>query len=204
MTALAILAKAPIPGYAKTRLAARLGAEGAAALQARLVRRAVAVGLSSGLAPIALWGAPDAGHPLFRELGTFSDLRLLPQPEGDLGARMAAAFAATNGPLVLIGTDCPPLDAGHLRWAADAIGGPADVAIVPAEDGGYVLIAARECHAVLFDDMPWGGHDVAALTRSRASAAGLRVEEHSQLWDVDRPEDLDRLAAWAPHGTVLP
>jgi rSAM/selenodomain-associated transferase 1 len=189
--AVAILAKAPVPGFAKTRLIPRLGAEGAAALHADLIDRAMATSVGAGLGPVTLWCAPDAEHPFLRAMAARHGCTLAVQPDGDLGARMLAAFAAAS-PLVLIGCDCPCLEPGDLRSAAAALEEGADVAIAPAEDGGYGLIAAARPFPSLFAAVDWGTGDVAAATRQRAREAGLVLAELRTVWDVDRPEDVDR------------
>ena len=92
--AVAILAKAPLPGFAKTRLIPVLGAEGAALLQARLVERAVATACAARLGPVTLWAAPDESHALFQAIGARFGIALARQDNGDLGARMLAASGA--------------------------------------------------------------------------------------------------------------
>ena len=111
---------------------------------------------------------------------------------------MLAALAAANGPALLIGTDCPALTADHLRAAADVLRAGSDAVLIPAEDGGYVLIGARVPHPALFDAMPWGTAGVMAETRRRLVALGLSWREPATLWDVDVPADLERLrvAGW--------
>jgi rSAM/selenodomain-associated transferase 1 len=188
--ALAILAKAPIPGLAKTRLIAALGREGAALLQARLIARALATACAAATGPVILWAAPEESH--FRELAQRFPIKLARQVDGDLGARMHAALEAAC-PAIVIGTDCPVLEAKHLRGSADALREGADAVIIPAEDGGYVLIGLRQPRPDLFADMPWGTGTVMAETRRRAAALGLAVRELAPLWDVDLPADLDRL-----------
>ncbi|MBL8419518.1 MAG: glycosyltransferase, partial [Dechloromonas sp.] len=59
---LAILAKAPVPGLAKTRLIPHLGADGAAALQRWLLERIVTTALAADIGPVSLWCTPDIGH----------------------------------------------------------------------------------------------------------------------------------------------
>jgi rSAM/selenodomain-associated transferase 1 len=184
MPDVAVFAKAPIAGFAKTRLIPLLGAEGAAHVQAQLVTRAIATARAADIGPVTLWCAPDCAHPLFSDAG----IALRAQPEGDLGARMLAAFEATQGALVLIGSDCPCLVAQDLRDAAAALE-DADVAIAPAEDGGYGLIAARRPYPRLFEDVPWSTSRAAAATRLRAREAGLRLCELRTVWDVDTPAD---------------
>ena len=94
--AVAVLAKAPIPGYAKTRLIPLLGPEGAARLQGRLIERALATAVAAGIGPVTLWCAPDAEHPFFQRAPGARGVALAAQPDGDLGARMLAAFEAAR------------------------------------------------------------------------------------------------------------
>ncbi|HEY9360355.1 MAG TPA: hypothetical protein VIQ50_07980, partial [Xanthobacteraceae bacterium] len=91
--AIAVLAKAPLPGFAKTRLIPALGTEGAARLQARLVEHAVATACAARIGPVTLWGAPDESHPLFQAIGARLGVALARQDGGDLGERMLAAVA---------------------------------------------------------------------------------------------------------------
>jgi len=191
--AVAILAKAPLPGLAKTRLAPALGVDGAAALQARFIERAVETARAAAIGPVMLWAAPDAEHPAFQTLAALFGVALARQPDGDLGARMLATIAAADGPALVIGTDCPALTASHLRAAADALHGGVDVAVVPVEDGGYALIGMREAQPQLFTDMAWSTPGVMAETRRRLTRLGLSWREPARLWDVDVPEDLARL-----------
>src|SRR3984957_2874419 len=121
--AVAILAKAPLPGLAKTRLAPALGADGAAALQARLIERAVETARTANIGPITLWAAPDQDHPAFQTLAALFGVAPARQPDGDLGLRMLAALEAADGPALVIGTDCPALQPAHLRAAAAALAG---------------------------------------------------------------------------------
>jgi uncharacterized protein len=190
----AVLAKAPIPGLAKTRLAPVLGAQGAARLQRELTRRALRTAMAAGLGPVTLWCAPDARHRFFRALQRTTGVRCLVQSGGDLGDRMHTAFQwhCTQGPMLLIGTDCPVLQPAHLRLAAKALLDGADAVLQPAEDGGYVLIGLHRPQPALFLGMTWSTERVLADTRERACEAGLRVHELDMLWDVDRPEDLAR------------
>jgi len=195
---IAVLAKAPVPGAAKTRLIPALGARGAARLQRQFILRTLATAAAAQLGPVTLWCAPDTRHRFFRALRRRTAVNCLAQPAGDLGERMHTAFAhhCPRGPALLVGTDCPALQAGHLREAARRLCEGADAVFQPAEDGGYVLVGLRRPQPQLFSGMAWGGADVMNATRSRA--LGLRVSELETLWDVDRPADLARLQALAP------
>ena len=191
--AIAILAKAPIPGIAKTRLIPAIGAHAAAVLQERLTERAIATALAANVGPVTLWCAPDSTHTTFLKLVARSRITLRPQPDGDLGARMLAATAATGGPVLVMGTDCPALTDVHLRGAANALRDGTDVVIIPAEDGGYVLIGMRSTQPAVFADIQWGTSTVLAETRARVIAHRLVFAERPPLWDVDTEIDLARL-----------
>jgi rSAM/selenodomain-associated transferase 1 len=188
--AIAILAKAPIPGFAKTRLIPVLGAVRAARLQARLIERAVDTACAAGTGPVTLWAAPDESHAAFQALR--ARVALKSQPEGDLGARMLTALKGAHGPALVIGTDCPAMMPAHLRAAADALRSR-DAAVCPAEDGGYVLIGLRQPLAALFAGISWSTDGVMEETRRRLRFHKLAWQEPAALWDVDRPEDLPRL-----------
>lgn len=191
---LAILAKAPIPGQVKTRLMPALGAEGACRLHERLLRHAVATALAATSPQrITLWTALDHAHPLFRELADRHGIRLRAQPEGDLGERMYQALQAMDAPGVLIGSDCPALTAALLKRCQAALT-DADAVFLPVEDGGYALVGVRRADRRLFAAIDWGTNRVMAQTRDRADELGWRLACPARLWDVDRPEDLERLA----------
>jgi len=195
---IAILAKAPIPGYANTRLIPAIGAHAAAALQERLTDRAVATALAAKVGPVTVWCAPDATHSTFVRLAIRERITLRVQPQGDLGARMLAATAAGNGPVLVIGTDCPALTELHLRGAANALREGNDIIIIPAEDGGYVLIGTRTAEPTLFSGIAWGTKSVLAETRARIVERLLVLTERPPLWDVDTEEDLARLERELP------
>ena len=96
-TDIAILAKAPVPGRAKTRLIPAIGAHAAAVLQERMTAQAVETALRRRLGPVTLWCAPDPRHASFRELCARHPVALMRQADGDLGARMLAAIRRRNG-----------------------------------------------------------------------------------------------------------
>jgi glycosyltransferase A (GT-A) superfamily protein (DUF2064 family) len=110
---------------------------------------------------------------------------------------------AAAGPALVIGTDCPALTADHLRAAADALRDGADAVVIPVADGGYALIGTRSPQPALFSDMEWSTTTVMAETRNRLRALGLAWRELPALWDLDRPDDLDRLHA-AGLGDLIP
>ena len=192
--AIAILAKAPVPGLAKTRLIPLLGSERATKLQASLIERAVDSACLSGVGPVTLWAMPDGSDAVFQAVQARYGLLVARQSEGDLGARMLAAITAANGPVLVMGTDCPALTSDHLRMAADVLRRGIEVVMFPAEDGGYVLIGMRAAQAALFEaPICWGSARVLGETRRRLGRLKLSWQEPSMLWDIDLPADLERL-----------
>src|SRR5262249_32867171 len=152
--------------------------------------RAVTTALAADVGPVTVWCAPDSTHDAFLKLAVRSRITLRPQPEGDLGARMLAAAAAGNGPTLVIGTDCPALTEVHLRGAASPPRDGRAVTLIPAEDGGYVLIGMRAAQPALFADIAGGRASVLADTRARITAQRLTPAEQPPLWDVDTDTDL--------------
>jgi uncharacterized protein len=191
--AVAVLAKAPLAGFAKTRLIPVLGAQGAALLQAHLIAHAIATACAAAIGPVTLWVTPDDHHPALRAIAAEETVALRRQCDGDLGARMLAALAAANGPALVIGTDCPALTPRHLRTAADTLRSGSDAVVIPAEDGGYVLIGMRAAQSAMFSDMRWSTPGVMAETRRRLERLAMSWQEPFTLWDVDLPGDLERL-----------
>ena len=191
---IAILSRAPIPGQTKTRLIPALGAEGAADLHRRFLNTTVRSALQAGLGPVTLWCTPDTSHPEFAACAALGPLTLCPQASGDLGQRMLATI---NGPTLIIGTDCPALTPAHLQQAAAALN-QHDAVLIPAEDGGYVLIGLRQAEPAVFADMTWGSATVFEQTRQHLRDTGLSWHELPALWDVDEPVDLARLAITHP------
>ncbi len=196
-----VMAKAPVAGLAKTRLAPALGAGGAALLAARLLREAVQSAVQAGLGPVELCVAPDASHPLFIELAASHGLLLSVQAGGDLGERMSQALdraLAQQASALLMGTDAPALDAPLLRRAA-AVLATHDAVFAPTFDGGYALVGLRRPLPGLFDRMNWSTPAVMADTRERLRAAGATYVELPLLHDIDEPADLLHLPpGWRP------
>ncbi|HZQ73699.1 MAG TPA: TIGR04282 family arsenosugar biosynthesis glycosyltransferase [Burkholderiales bacterium] len=193
-----VFARAPLAGRAKTRLAARIGADAAARLQARLARHALVTARRAARGAVELHGTPGGRHALFRGWAARYRVRLRTQRGGDLGERMQRALAGalrTSRTAVLIGSDCPVLVPADLRRAARLLAAACDVVVAPAQDGGYALIGARRMRAPLFRGITWGGDSVCRDTAANARALGLRWRTLRTVWDVDRPEDLDRLPA---------
>ena len=199
---LQVFAKAPVPGSVKTRLIPPLDAVGAADLHRALVERTLTLAtgaVSESASRLELWCAPDASHPFFTYCANRFPLTLRTQRGADLGSRMHDALhnALERGDRpVLIGTDCPALDREQIAEAFSRLApGEADVVLLPTEDGGYALFGATRVDQTLFDGITWSTGTVFEETAARISALGWTLHRMATGWDVDRPEDLQRLRA---------
>jgi len=193
--AIAVMAKAPRPGLAKTRLIPALGAEGAAALAHAFLRDSAALARAAAAqagGEAYVVATPDAACD---ELAALTGLPALPQGEGDLGARMTAAFAALfargHAPVLLLGADTPALPPGHIATAL-TLAATAPI-FGPTGDGGYWTVALPSPAPALFEAIAWGGPTVLAETREAALRAGLTLAFAPPWDDVDEPSDLDVL-----------
>ena len=158
-----VMARAPRPGTAKTRLEPMLGPAGCAQLQAALIARTAAT---------ACQAAPGAVHVALDPPGS----------AGEVGALLPPGVAVYEQR----GTDL-----GHLLAAAAQLEGGADAVFGPAFDGGYYLVAVRRPEPALLDLDPvlWGGPSVLAASLTAARAARLRVSLLPRLRDLDTPAD---------------
>ncbi len=185
-----VFARAPVPGQAKTRLVPRLGAWRAARLHACLTLHALRTALAARCGAVELHGTRR--HEFFDSLGVVCRV----QRGRDLGERMYNALSRAlrrHDAAILIGADCPMLAPQDLRRAARLLRGGCDVVLAPAEDGGYALIGARRVSPGIFEGIAWGGANVYTTTVDRLLHSGYRWRALRELWDLDRPEDLDRL-----------
>lgn len=192
-SALAIMAKAPREGEAKTRLCPPLApAEAAGLARAFLLDRIEQV--RSVAARPAIAYTPADAAPLFRELAP--EFSMVAQRGPDLGARMAGAvedlLAAGSRGVVLVGTDSPTLPRAVLALAMVEVD-RSDLVLGPSDDGGYYLIGLQRARPELFADMAWGTSLVLAETLRRAEALGLSIAMLPTWFDVDTGEDLARL-----------
>lgn len=179
---IALFAKYPRAGEAKTRLAPLLGDAGAAKVHRRLVERTLATMRESGL-PFAVYYTGAGADEFSAWLG--ADVHLVQQGSGDLGTRLARV----SGPAIVLGADIPGLTAQHLRDAAKALD-EVPVVIGPASDGGYYLLGFREQIPAIWRDMAWGTDVVLHDTEVRLRDLDLAYRKLGVLDDCDRPEDL--------------
>lgn len=204
--AVAVLAKPPLPGRVKTRLAGTLTHHGCARLARWQVDRTLRVAAASDVGPVTLRVAGGPWHPYLRERARAHGTGLASQRGADLGARMAHAVRASiddHAGVLLLGTDCPGLAPEDLRTAAQRLAAGCDVVLGPARDGGYYLAAVRRFPALMFRPMDWGGSDVLQTTLRRLEQGGYEVSLLEPKADLDRPEDLEGSAFRAGLGRIF-
>ncbi|MBI5660047.1 MAG: TIGR04282 family arsenosugar biosynthesis glycosyltransferase [Nitrosomonadales bacterium] len=197
MTRIIIFAKAPQPGFAKTRLIPALGAERAAGLARRMLCNTLQEALAAGIGPVELCVTPEVNQAAWQGIHLPAGIEITGQGDGDLGARLARASerALKNAtPILLIGTDCAEMSGGLLREAAQALRGH-DAVIHCAADGGYALLGFKKFDPSLFGDIPWSTSAAAATTIARIGHLGWSLLAGQTLHDVDEPQDLKYLPA---------
>ncbi|MBD2014675.1 TIGR04282 family arsenosugar biosynthesis glycosyltransferase [Microcoleus sp. FACHB-53] len=196
---LIIFTRYPEPGNTKTRLIPVLGAEGAATLQRQMTEHKLAeVNQLLTFYPLSVEVHFAGGNEQLMQEWLGSSLVYRRQSEGDIGDRMASAFqlsfAAGMTAGVLIGSDCPDLNAPLMAEAFQLLR-QHDLVLGPALDGGYYLIGLRRLIPELFTGIPWSTAEVLQQTITIAKRLGLAVAKLPLLSDVDRPEDL---SVWKP------
>ena len=190
-----VFAKAPLAGFAKTRLVPALGKDGAAAL-ARLMlfhtlREASAVGVDS----VELCVTPDIGDAAWEQISLPPGIELSNQGEGDLGERLARAAERSVSrceSVLLIGTDCVEMSANLLRAAVRSLE-DRDAVMHGTADGGYAMLGLNRCNPFLFHGIPWSTNAVASTTLGRLGQLGWTVHVGQLLHDMDEPQDLKHL-----------
>jgi rSAM/selenodomain-associated transferase 1 len=192
MATLVVFARAPVSGQVKTRLAARVGEEGALALYRAFVEDACR--LAAAVAErrvLAVAGDPAA----WAEVAARHDLVLEAQTDGDLGARMDHAIRA-HAPACIIGSDSPSLPADYVREALARLE-THEVVLGPSGDGGYWSIGAQRAVPELFGGIAWS--TAAVLPETLRRLDGRRAWLLPFWYDVDDAEDLALLAAHLKH-----
>jgi hypothetical protein len=196
MTTLIVIAKAPVPGRVKTRLSPPFTAVQAAGLAAAALADTLETVLAaaSGRPILALDGAPGGWLP--------PGFAVVPQVQGGLDTRIAAAFAAAarhaHGPALLIGMDTPQVDPELLRPGWDG----ADALLGLADDGGFWALGFRAPEPALVRQVvggvPMSRPDTGAVQFARLRAHRLRTRLLPTLRDIDTAADAAAVARTCP------
>jgi len=196
---LVVFAKAPMAGFAKTRLIPALGQQGAADLAQRLLEHTLHEAQKAQLGAVELCVTPSVTDAFWQTLRLPQTVRLTDQGTGDLGERMARAaqrVIAEGEAVLLIGTDCPQLNAAQLQRAALTLK-HAQTTLIPAFDGGYVLLGMTQFDSSVFSGIAWSTDRVMQETLNRLKRLDWRVKTLPALHDIDVPADLQWLPiAW--------
>ena len=190
-----VFAKAPQPGFAKTRLIPKLGAAGAAALARRMLDHMLASALSAAIGPVELCASPAVAEDAWRDIALPLHIAHSTQGDGDLGARLARharRIIAGGEAVLLVGTDCLQLDPATLRAAALALQSH-DCVLHPTLDGGYALLGLQRYDDSLFTQIAWSTDSVARTTIERIQRLGWTLHQGAVLHDIDEPADLRHL-----------
>jgi len=194
-SALMVFAKTPKPGHVKTRMQPVLSEQQSAQLHQQMIEHVLEEVLQSTIAPVQLWVGSEADY--WDELRERFPVSLHIQQGDDLGQRLTSGFESTLGTFqraLVIGTDCPFINAAYLQQAFDVLHKNNDCVIGPAFDGGYVMIGLSRLPSEFFSGIEWGSGRVLEQTRQTIQRLQLTHSELSMLNDIDRPTDLKHLA----------
>ena len=196
-----IIAKAPLAGFAKTRLIPALGADGAARLATQMlhhtVNTAFEANMDATIGAVELCASPAPHDRVWRQYNLPANLQWSAQGEGDLGermARVASRVVSAGESVVLIGTDCPAIDTAVLRQVAEALIDN-DACMIPTFDGGYALLGLNRFDASLFTNIAWSTETVANTTIERVHKLNWKCKLFPKLHDIDETADLVYLPA---------
>lgn len=203
---IAFMAKASVPGRAKTRLVPPLTFDEAAKLNTAFLRD-----VADNLSLAARHAAPQAsiaGYAAYGPPGAEEFFRgTLPGSIGLIGAwlpnfgdclfhTISHILGCGHSAAVVLNADSPTLPTALLIETAQVLAQPGDRAVLgPSSDGGYYLLGLKAAHRHMFDNIDWSTERVAEQTRERAREIGLEVHSLPVWYDVDDVDGLQRLHA---------
>ena len=190
----AILARSPVLGHAKKRLATDIGASKALDCYRMLLLNAL-----EATRPFATTIWYEGSTDVWDEIAP--DHRLKEQPPGDLGHKMFTALV--EGAKLVIGADVPLMSEDYIDKALNHLTTQQDIVVGPTEDGGYCLIGMNEPCENLFENISWGSDLVLEQTLTRAADLSLQVFLLPTLWDVDTSADYHRWKQEVPSDNIF-
>lgn len=190
-----LYAKAPIENKVNSRLIPDIGVQAATRLQHDLIHDRLSMLSVANLCDVRLMCALDMRHECFLQCAKQYPVTLFEQAGNDLGERIFNGISQALEVYkycIVIGTDAPSLDSETIRQVIEKLHSGSEVVVVPAEDGGYVLIAMREAHEFLFQEINWGSTEVMQQTVDSLRENNISFEALASCWDVDRLDDYQR------------
>ena len=202
-----VVARAPVPGRAKTRLAASVGDRAAADIAAAALLDTLDAVAAANVQSrvVALTGDLNGASAGDEIRSSLADFTVVPQRGANFAERLAnahidAAEAAGGLPVLQIGMDTPQVtdeligECARELLAADAVLGL-------ARDGGWWVLGVTD--AVMADclrTVPMSRPDTGAATLSALDDTGIHVSLVPTLADVDTVEDIDAVRRVCPPG----
>lgn len=188
-SALIIFIKNPVPGKVKTRLAKSIGNEHAFNVYKNLLHKTIE-NVSRLDVKKEVWYSDYIDRQDHIDSKLFDKKK---QTGRNLGERMFDAFSSVFGngfeKAVIIGSDCPELNAKHIEKAFMMLDGT-DLVIGPSMDGGYYLLGMKEKHGELFSEIEWSSETVYKSTVQKAESLNLSISTLPVLNDIDTLGDL--------------
>ncbi len=196
-----LFAKTPVAGKVKTRLIPRVGAEKAAQIAEKFILYTLERTTSEWPGERVLWLWPDTHHPLVTRVRTRYSIDIRTQAPGNLGVKMMAALEhglQRNHPSAVMGCDLLHTPSSVLAEAGRRMQ-QGDNVFGRSEDGGFWLLGLNQSAPSLFDGIDWQAGGTGLATAQRAASAGVHFDYQAlTMFDIDRPEDLDRLLRQFP------
>lgn len=189
-----IMARAPVPGGCKTRLAKELGPDAASELYRLMLLDSLDLYAQLPCARHVLLAAPENAGVEHLSAMAPPPWSIVEQVGTGLGARLAhAALALGPGPVLLVSSDSPTVEVEVVARALPLLWDEGQVLLGPCDDGGYYLIGMSAPRVGLFEGIPWSSSQVVSRTLERCEAFGLTVHQLPVCFDVDEPDDIERL-----------
>lgn len=195
-----IFTRYPEPGKVKTRLIPHLGKEKAAQVHRQLTEHTLQSTRPIEQKRLVRFSLFFTGGSLEKMVQWLGDTIFISQQKGkNIGRKMALALKSAwergADRAVLIGSDCPSIDAELLNEAFESLH-ENDIILGPTYDGGYYLIGLNKklpdgTLDLLFQDISWGTSNVLQQTLQKAEGKNLSISLLKMLHDIDRPEDLE-------------
>lgn len=197
--AILVFTRKPVTGQVKTRLIQALGESGARQLHEQLLVHTLQTANKLTGVDRFCYVTPDIQGPFFQQCTELSRIKLCLQQGADLGERMSnAIYTALQSYqyALVVGTDCPGLKVEDYLQVLEALDAGKDVVLIPAYDGGYVLIAMAGYYPELFTGIEWGTDQVLQQTLDRITELDLQSVCLTHKHDIDTQDDLQYCPAF--------